>query len=91
MVTREYEHERDRGSIHISVDSNHGVDSSVDTRCFTGETLVLNKRGLEKKVTAISKMRNYSRRTNEAKAEAKNIASPKHLDDYKVALKTLRC
>lgn len=52
---------------------------------------MLNKCGLEKKVTAISKMRNYSRRTNEAKGKAKNIASPKHLDDYKVTLKKLRC
>lgn len=41
----------------ISVDSNErlslgGVEALVDIRCFTGESFVLNKSELEKKVTA---------------------------------------
>lgn len=76
----------------ISVDSNErlslgGVEALVDIRCFTGESFVLNKSELEKKVTA---KRNYSMRTNEAKVKHRIIAFSKHLDDYEVVLKILK-
>lgn len=87
------------GSIHISVNINErlnlgGVEALVDvrsiSRCkmFHGERFVLKNWGLEKEVTA---MRNYSVRTNEAKAKYKFISFPKHLDDYQEVLKILRC